>query len=160
MKVFCIIVKIFVKVVYFLSKFAQIFSRTRPKWKLNIRYDRLEKTDEVVDIQEEINSSYDELLFTRLEEYFDSSVTVEPVTDETVFDDELSDCFGGFEGVKADKVLSAFQRVEDMRSRYNIPDDISDTDVIAFVRRSAERLKNEGGEANETQTQSVDAQSE
>lgn len=138
MRILQTVLNILRKVVYFLSKFAQTFSRVRPVWKLNVKTNRLEKTEETIDIQDEINSHYDEMLFSRLEQYFETyGDTVIDISDD--IDERLDDSFNS--GSNSDKVLSALQKVEDFRERYQIPDYYTNSEVLNAVRKRIDETK-------------------
>lgn len=138
-----------------MSKFKQFFPRSRKQYKLDEKHDRLKLLDEEIDMQAEMNSHYDETLFYNLERYFETSkVTVVDGVDEV---DEVLE----ITGTKADRMLTALEKVVQLRSKYNIPDTLDDMEVLRYLRNKAfgalqpsESTPTEGGDPNETQTES------
>lgn len=136
-----------------MSKFKQFFSRTRKQYKLDEKHDRLKFLDEEIDMQAEMNSHYDETLFYNLERYFDTSkVTVVDGVDEVGEVIEIT-------GTKADRMLTALEKVVQLRSKYDIPDTLDDMEVLRYLRNKAfgsvpaePTEPTEGGDTNETQT--------
>lgn len=131
-----------------MAKKRQSFTREQIEYKLNERTDRLEELPERTNLQELINSHYDETLYYNLERYFADNVSVLPPGDDSIVDDiEL-------EGSKADRMLNALERVQMLRSKYAIPDYYSDIEVLRFLRQKAAEAKMEGGNDDaQTQTQ-------
>lgn len=129
-----------------MSKFAQTFSRYRPVFKLDEKSNVLQLTDEKIDIQDEVNSYYDESLYHRLEAYFESGATRVQIGDDVVDD------YDGY-GNDADEVLQIMDSVADLRQRYNLSEELyTISDVLAFVRAKAQPAQpaqpSEGGEQN------------
>lgn len=146
------IVYIFRRILYIMSKFAQTFSRKRQKWKLDVRVDRLVRDGEE-DVQEVVNSSYDDLLYAKLEDFYDA-MAVNVSIDYSSIDEDLDNAFGDVNGSKADKVLKAFEVVSDIRKKYNLADDVSDKAVIDFIKNKSVPVSDpKGGVTVETQTQ-------
>lgn len=149
MQIFKKIFIFFKGVLIFMSKFAQTFSRFRPVFKLDEKTNVLELTDEKIDIQDEINSYYDESLYRRLEAYFESTAGRVHVGDE------IADDYDGY-GNDADEVLQIMDSVSDLRQRYNLPEELyTINDVLAFVRAKVQPAQpidstTGGGEQNET----------
>lgn len=131
-----------------MAKIRQSFTREQIEYKLNERTDTLEELPERTNLQELINSHYDETLYYNLERYFAENVSVLSPEDDSIAEEiEL-------EGSKADKMLSALERVQNLRSKYSIPDYYSDIEVLRFLRQKAAEIKVEGGGIDgETQTQ-------
>lgn len=132
-----------------MAKIRQSFTREQIEYKLNEKTDTLVELPERTDLQELINSHYDETLYYNLERYFSENINVLPADDTIADDIEL-------EGSKADRMLSALERVQNLRSRYSIPDYYSDIEVLRYLRQKAAEttIPTEGGETDgETQTQ-------
>lgn len=131
-----------------MPKIRQSFTREQIEYKLNERTDTLEELPERTNLQELINSHYDETLYYNLERYFAENVSILSPEDDSIAEEiEL-------EGSKADKMLNALERVQNLRSKYSIPDYYSDIEVLRFLRRKAAEIKIEGGDSDgETQTQ-------
>lgn len=134
-----------------MAKIRQSFTREQIEYKLNEKNDTLVEVSERTNLQELINSHYDETLYYNLERYFSENVAVLPPSDESIIDDiEL-------EGTKADRMLTALERVQTLRSKYAIPDYYSDLEVLRFLREKAAAINNptseEGGEPDETKTE-------
>lgn len=130
-----------------MAKIRQSFTREQIEYKLNERTDTLEELPERTNLQELINSHYDETLYYNLERYFTDNVDVIPADDSIAEEIEL-------EGSKADRMLSALERVQNLRSKYSIPDYYSDIEVLRFLRQKAAETKLEGGQDDaQTQTQ-------
>lgn len=148
---------IFIKGVFIImSKFAQSFSRYRPVFKLDEKTNVLKLTDEKVDVQEEINSYYDDSLYRRLEAYFESGARHVQVGEE------IADDYDGY-GNDADEVLDIMESVSGLRQRYNLSEDLySISDVLNFVRGKAQSSQLaqpaqpnelEGGDDDETSSE-------
>lgn len=131
-----------------MPKIRQSFTREQIEYKLNERTDTLEELPERTNLQELINSHYDETLYYNLERYFAENVSVLSPEDDSIAEEiEL-------EGSKADKMLNALERVQNLRSKYSIPDYYTDIEVLRFLRQKAAEIKVEGGDSDgETQTQ-------
>lgn len=131
-----------------MAKIRQSFTREQIEYKLNERTDTLEELPERTNLQELINSHYDETLYYNLERYFAENVSVLSPEDDSIAEEiEL-------EGSKADKMLNALERVQNLRSKYSIPDYYSDIEVLRFLRQKAAEIKTEGGQDDaQTQTQ-------
>lgn len=131
-----------------MAKIRQSFTREQIEYKLNERTDTLEELPERTNLQELINSHYDETLYYNLERYFSENVSVLSPEDDSIAEEiEL-------EGSKADKMLNALERVQNLRSKYSIPDYYSDIEVLRFLRQKAAEIKVEGGDSDgETQSQ-------
>lgn len=136
-----------------MSKFKQYFPLTRKQYKLDEKHNRLKLLEEEIDMQAEMNSHYDETLFYNLERYFEASkVTVVDGVDEV---DEVIE----ISGTKADRMLTALEKVMQLRSKYQIPDTLDDMEVLRYLRSKAfgsisteTKEPIEGGDPNETQT--------
>lgn len=132
-----------------MSKIRQSFTCEQIEYKLNEKTDTLVELPERTNLQELINSHYDETLYYNLERYFSDNINVLPADDTIADDIEL-------EGSKADRMLSALERVQNLRAKYSIPDYYSDIEVLRYLRRKAAEVTTptEGGETDgETQTQ-------
>lgn len=141
-----------------MAKNKQKFTRQQVEYKLNEKTDTLVELEERTDLQALINSHHDETLFYNLERYFSEHVTVTVDTSDEFIDEDID-----LGGTKADKMLNALERVNALRVKYEIPDAYTDREVLQYLRNKASAESNvdssEGGEVNETQTQ-TDAQSE
>lgn len=141
-----------------MSKIRQHFTRKQALYKLDERLDVLKEIDEPDDLQAKMNSHYDETLYYNLERFYEAR-SVE------LLDGIDSDDYGGLTdltGCQADKVLRALDRVDTLRGQYNIPDTITNVELLAYLRKKAQAgniPKTEGGESIETQTQ-TESQSE
>lgn len=144
-----------------MSKVRQSFTREKIEYKLNERTDTLEELPERTNLQELINSHYDETLYYNLERYFADNVNVLPADDTIADEIEL-------EGSKADRMLNALERVQNLRSKYAIPDYYSDIEVLRYLRQKAAEnapaittdTTTEGGETDgETQQTQTEPQS-
>lgn len=144
-----------------MSKVRQSFTREQIEYKLNEKTDTLLELPERTNLQELINSHYDETLYYNLERYFAENVPVIPA-DESIHDEvEL-------EGSKADRMLHALERVQTLRNKYAIPDYYSDVEVLRYLRHKAAETTpatttdttTEGGETDgETQQTQTEPQS-
>lgn len=141
-----------------MAKIRQSFTREQIEYKLNEKTDTLVELPERTNLQELINSHYDETLYYNLERYFAENVNVIPADDTIADDIELA-------GSKADKMLSALERVQNLRSKYAIPDYYSDIEVLRYLRQKAAEANiadttTEGGETDgETQQTQTEPQS-
>lgn len=128
-------------------RFAQFFSRAEPEFRLDEHTNRLVLTGDIVDLQEKVNSSYSDTLFSHLERYFN---------DNPLDYDELIKSFSSYQpdlddvpdfvldmqdDGKLDSLLKCFNKVYQYREKYDIPDYLSDSDVLGYVRAQAEKVK-------------------
>lgn len=141
-----------------MSKIRQSFTREQVEYKLNEKTDTLVELDERTNLQELINSHYDETLYYNLERYFFDNVSILPPADDFIEDDI------DIEGTKADRMLNALERVQSLRSKYSIPDYYSDLEVLRFLREKAAACTNpttdEGGESDEKTETKTEQESE
>lgn len=146
-----------------MSKKVQMFQKTEPVFKLDSQTNRLVKTDEVIHLQAERNSAYDDSFVAHLERYFsqnpfeyddvvksfDAFIPGEDNTPDFVIDMELD--------TGIDKALKAFDKVSKLRSDYDIPGYVSDFDVLRYIQNRADEIK-KGGKINEEKK--IESQSE
>lgn len=107
------------------TRLGQSFSRTRPVYRFSEKLNRVVKTDEVIDIQEEVNSQYDETFYANLERYYESHPSL-PVGSEVAED-------FGLRTIAADKALEAFELLRSIRARHNIPDTVTDAEIKSYL---------------------------
>lgn len=132
---------------------AQSFSdsRFKPVYRLNKVSNELEKTDEVVDIQELLNSCRDYCLSSCLDRFLPSD-SLDSSVDNLVaeYDDTLDDL---------DNLTAALDLAEDYREKFNLSHEMSVDDIFKFVSDRAGDLKSaiekhksvkKGGEDGET----------
>lgn len=133
----------------------QMFQKTEPVFKLDSQTNRLVKTDEVIDLQAERNSAYDDTFIARLERYFsqnpfDYDDVVKSFDAFIPGDDNIPDFVLDMElDTGIDKALKAFDKVSKLRSDYDIPGYVSDFDVLRYIQNRADEIK-KGGKSNES----------
>lgn len=141
-----------------MSKIRQSFTREHVEYKLNEKTNTLVELPERTNMQELINSHYDETLYYNLERYFSDNVNVLPCdSDDEVLDEDIN-----LTGCKADRMLNALERVQDLRHKYSIPDVYTDIEVLKYLRaKAAEAVTpTEGGDNDGTQTQTTEQESQ
>ena len=148
-----------------MSKKIQIFKRTEPVYKLDSKTNRLIKTDEVIDLQDARNSAYDDTFIAHLERYFaqnpfDYDTVIKSFDAYIPGDDDIPDFVLDMEldsGI--DKALKAFDKVSKLRSDYDIPNYVSDLDVLRYIQSRAEEIK-KGGVKHEEKTSEPESESQ
>lgn len=142
-----------------MSKKIQMFQKTEPVYKLDSKTNRLVKTDEVVDLQELRNSAYDDTFIAHLERYFaqnpyDYDTVIKSFDAYIPGDDDVPDFVLDMEldsGI--DKALKAFDKVSKLRSDYDIPNYVSDLDVLRYIQSRADEIKKGGAKGEEKTSQ-------
>lgn len=134
-----------------MAKYRQSFTRTQTLYKLDEKLDILVEQTPPEDLQEAMNSRYDETLFYNLERFYEASSV-------DILDGIDSDDYVGLSeltGSNADKLMRALLKVEELRNRYDIPETFSNAEILEYVRAKAKNnaSQSEGGEVNETQTE-------
>lgn len=142
-----------------MSKKIQIFQNTEPVYKLDSKTNRLVKTDEVIDLQEARNSAYDDTFIAHLERYFaqnpfDYDTVVKSFDAFIPGEDDMPDFILDMElDSDLDKALKAFDKVSKFRSDYDIPNYVTDIDVLRYIQSRADELKKGGAKGEEKKTQ-------
>lgn len=143
-----------------MSKKIQIFKKTEPVYKLDSKTNRLIKTDEVIDLQEARNSAYDDTFIAHLERYFaqnpyDYDTVIKSFDAYIPGEDDIPDFVLDMElDTGIDKALKAFDKVSKLRSDYDIPNYVSDLDVLRYIQSRADEIKKGGAKGEEKTTQS------
>lgn len=108
--------------------FAQSFPNTRPVYRLNKATGELEETDEVIDIDELVNSCKDTCLQACLERFIPKE---EDSDDLTLYNDMVDDL---------DVMAQVAERAEEYREAFNLQG-ASIEEVFSYVGQHAEELK-------------------
>lgn len=134
-----------------MAKKRQSFTRKQTRYKLDEKLDVLIEQDPPDDLQEAMNSQYEETLFYNLERFYEAS-SVEIL--DGIDSDDL-DGLTDLTGSNADKLLRALLKVEDLRERYDIPVTFTNAEILKYIRDKANinAVEQEGGEPDETQTE-------
>lgn len=146
---------LFIKGEISVSKYAQSFTNMEQRFILskdnNVILDK-----EETNLQEEMNSHKDECLSSFLDKYLDFSSDTLPFTVDQMADGEF-DMLNQLVGSKADKVLSAYDKLMDIRERYNVPDKYSNEELVAYLREMAShnKVEEKGVEVNEKAQETV-----
>ncbi len=148
----------------------QYFENKSVVYKLDEPSNKLFDTGERIDLQELRNSSYDDTFISHLEKYFDQNPTAnyEEVVKSVASDvADVPDFILDMElDSKADAVLKACMQVQQYREKYDISDDLSDMEVIEYIKsrkKGVDKIINsqKGGiEDGETQTEQTGEPSE
>lgn len=119
-------------------KFSQSFNSLVPIYRLNKVTNELEKTDEFVDIQEQINSLKEQALESMLDRFMPKLV------------DETAD----YTNVKGDldMLTESFAVAEEYREKFNLGDNVTIQDIFQYVDNYSKELKKK----LETKTQVVE----
>lgn len=107
----------------------QTFPETKPVYRLNKATGELEKTDEVVDLQEVINSCVDTALDRALDRLLPKVQEAEDIVELDTMREDL------------DFAMQACDLAEEYREKYNLPESYSVNEIYAHVAKEAEILK-------------------
>lgn len=107
----------------------QIFDETKPVYRLNNATGELEKTDEVVDLQEVINSCIDSALDRALDRLLPKMQNAEDLAELDTMREDL------------DFAMETSNLAEEYREKYHLPESYSINDIFAYVAKQAEVLK-------------------
>lgn len=107
----------------------QTFETTKPVFRLNNATGELEKTDEVVDLQEVINSCIDSALDRALDRLMPKVQNAEEMAELDTMREDL------------DFAMETSNLAEEYREKYNLPESYSINDIFAHVAKEAEILK-------------------
>lgn len=123
----------------------QSFDNLKPVYRLNKSTNMLELTDEVVDIQAEIDSMKDYCLracLERMEAFYQD--------DDNLTQQELESCQSDL-----DDLIAYYQRAEQIRDKYNLSADLSVTEVYNTVNERAKTIKQKIAEAQQKQKSNI-----
>lgn len=108
----------------------QTFSNLKPVYRLNKVTNELEKTEDVVDIDELVQSCKEQCLNAVLEKFFPTQQTMETAIDS--YNNMIDDI---------DYLADAAELAESYREKFNLSDTLSITDIFKEVQKQADTLK-------------------
>lgn len=107
----------------------QSFDKFKPVYRLNKVTGVLEETDEVIDIQEVVNSCKDMALNAVLERFLPSSIVGEDVAIVAKMQDDV------------DKMRDVLSLAEEYRDKYNLSDSLSTQEIFDTISKKSIELK-------------------
>lgn len=107
----------------------QSFDKFKPVYRLNKATGVLEETDEVIDIQEVVNSCKDMALNAVLERFLPSSIVGEDVAIVAKMQDDV------------DKMRDVLSLAEEYRDKYGLSDSLSTQEIFDTISKKSIELK-------------------
>lgn len=141
---------LFIKGEINVSKYAQSFTNMERRFILSTDGKVIPDLEET-DLQDEVNSHKDECLSSFLDKYLDFSKDTLPFAQDELVDGEY-DMLNELVGMKADKVLKAYDSLMDIRERYNVPERFTNEELISYLREASaqqSRVEEKGGKTDE-----------
>lgn len=127
----------------------QVFSSLKPVYKLNKVTGSLEKTDEVIDVQEMIDS----VIPMTLENILSKFLPKEDSADGELV--EIADMQSDL-----DMLQETFAQAEELRVKYNIPDTVSTGDIYSYINEQLNKVKTTRKEVKPDEEKNVEPQGE
>lgn len=147
----------FIKGEVSVSKFVQTFSNLEQRWSLGAN-NKPVANPELSDCQAEIQSHKDDCLSSFLDRFLPEIRSQQPLADLDDTDYEILHEISY--GSRADRILGAFENVQKLREKYNVPEHFTNDELLEYLEaaklENAKKLVNqEGGVPNE-KTQNVE----